>query len=289
MGTLKLASLSKLTTNYHFDQGSRLQEALNTFNINGHVRINGLLNSQRKLLELTRDYADIEWESESASSQDTDMALTGGTTHHFAFGLVGKKDTPLYDLATCPEVINCIQSLSGWGSVSLLHAYLFYKAPQGGFTPWHQDSSYLPVRGKTITIWIPLVELPEPNGMVFANGSQDLSINWSEIEETGIHKYFTNRDCTFELVSDLLPGDVDVHDGYVIHCGTDNFMLHTRKVVAIAYVSGEDIYDPSFVDPRLDPNSGDLVMRSELGKAYFHAIEPGDKVKKALPTLYSST
>ena len=281
--------MPKLTINYSSDQELGLQDFRNIFNTNGHVRINGLLNSQKDLLESTRAYADVEWESEIASSQNIDMALTGGTTRHFAFGLVGKEDTPLYQLATCSEIINCIQSLSGWGSVSLLHAYLFYKAPQGGFTPWHQDSSYLPIRGKTITIWIPLIELPEPNGMVFANGSQDLSINWNEIQETGIHKYFTSRDCTFELISNLLPGDVDVHDGYVIHCGTDNFMPHTRKVVAIAYVSGEDIYDPSFVDLRLDPNSGDLVMRSELSKAYFHSIEPGDKVKKALPTLYSST
>ena len=274
-----------MTTSRLFSEGLADVEHRDVFNANGHVRIDGLLAPRLDLLGKTKKYADAEWEAEVSASKNTDIAKTGGTTRNFAFGLVGKEKTPLYQLATCPEIINSILSLSGWSSVSVLHAYLFYKAPQGGFTPWHQDSAYLPVRGKAITIWIPLIELPEPNGMVFANGSQDLSIHWDDIKSAGIHSYFTTRGCSFELVSNLRPGDVDIHDGYVVHCGTDNFMSCTRKVVAIAYVSGRDVYDPNYVDHRLDPNNGDLLMRSELSQAYFHALQLGDEVGQVLPTF----
>lgn len=275
-----------LASHYSLPKDLDIIEARNHLEASGHVRIDRLLSSKLDLLEKTREYADVEWEREITSINNSDLSLTGGSTKHFAFGLIGKQETPLYRLATCSEIIDCIRLISGWNSISLLHAYLFYKAPRGGVTPWHQDASYLPIRGKAITIWIPLMELPEPNGMVFANGSQKLSINWEAIGKAGIHSYFTERGCSFELVSSLSPGDVDIHDSYVVHCGTDNFMANTRRVVAIAYLSGNDIYDPDYFDQRLDPNSGELVMRSELSQAYFRGLRPGAKVSAALPTLY---
>ena len=192
----------------------------------GHIRVNKFLASALELLSDVRSYADCEWEKTIQKTKSENLLHTGGTMEEFQFGLKGKENTPLYNLASHPLVLQTIINLTNWESISLLHAYLFYKAPSGGFTPWHQDNSYLPVDQKAITIWIPLVDLEEPNGMVFANGSQDLNICWNEIKQKGLHNYFNQQNCRFELVSSLSVGDVDIHYlvvGHIdVHCAGDS-------------------------------------------------------------------
>ncbi|KZR72382.1 Phytanoyl-CoA dioxygenase (PhyH) [Prochlorococcus marinus str. MIT 1327] len=266
-----------------------LEESKYLLHKHGHVRINKFLTSTSELMNSVRSYADDEWAKTIQTTNSDDFKSTGGTTEEFKFGLNGKEDTPLYKLASQYSIIRTLSILSEWKSVSLLHAYLFYKSPSGGFTPWHQDNAYLPVDQKAMTIWIPLVDLEEPNGMVFANGSQELNVRWNDIKKKGLHKYFTEHNCHFELVSSLSAGDVDIHDGHVVHCGTDNFMNQTRRVIAIAYISGDARYSIKQVDQHLDPSNKDLKMRQELSKVYFEGANEGDSVKEFLPTFYPTT
>lgn len=267
----------------------QLNEFKYMLNKNGHIRINKFLTSTSELMKSVRSYADDEWQKTIQATKSNDFKSTGGTTEEFKFGLNGKEDTPLYKLASYPSILRTVSILSEWESISLLHAYLFYKSPSGGFTPWHQDNAYLPVDQKAITIWIPLVDLEDPNGMVFANGSQELNVRWNDIKEKGLHNYFTEHNCQFELVSSLCAGDVDIHDGHVVHCGTDNFMKQTRRVIAIAYVSGNSRYSIKHIDQHLDPSNKDLKMRKELSRVYFEGANEGDFVKEFLPTFYPTT
>ena len=64
-------------------------------------------------------------------------------------------------------------SLMGVDGVRLYHDQALFKEPGGGRTPWHQDQFYWPFeRGDTITMWMPLVDLPDEVGsMHFAAGS----------------------------------------------------------------------------------------------------------------------
>ncbi|NCA19608.1 MAG: hypothetical protein EBS86_00515 [Crocinitomicaceae bacterium] len=57
--------------------------------------------------------------------------------------------------------------------VRLYHDQALYKEPGGGFTPWHQDQVYWPLdTTKTITMWMPLVDVPSNiGGMTFADQS----------------------------------------------------------------------------------------------------------------------
>ncbi|WP_241242876.1 phytanoyl-CoA dioxygenase family protein [Paenibacillus whitsoniae] len=64
--------------------------------------------------------------------------------------------------------------LLGVEGVRMYHDQALYKEPQGGHTPWHQDQIYWPLdTDKTITMWMPLVPIPEEVGsMTFASESQ---------------------------------------------------------------------------------------------------------------------
>lgn len=252
---------------------------------NGHLTIKKLLDPDSFLFRQAVIAADEQWSSTIKAANDSDdLLLTGGTTKTMRFGFTTQtSDEPIFQLATFKPLLLRILELTGWSSIVPLHYYLFYKSAEGPFTPWHQDNAYLPVDRKALTVWLPLIKLPSPNGMVFANGSQNLSINWQEIEEEGLHNYFTNRDCNFDHVTDLDPGDADLHDGYVVHCGTKNFLRTTRRVLAIAFLDGDSKFSKNYIGSNLDPTNGDLAMRDQLASHYFSTISDGSFVKEALP------
>src|SRR5262249_24057703 len=57
--------------------------------------------------------------------------------------------------------------LLGAEKVRLYHDQALFKEPGGGHTPWHQDQYYWPLdTDKTITMWMPLVDIDEKMGMI---------------------------------------------------------------------------------------------------------------------------
>lgn len=252
---------------------------------NGHLTIKKLLDPSSLLFREAVIAADQQWALTIESAKDaSDLLLTGGTTKSMQFGFSSlSNDDPIFKLATFKPLLSRILELTGWSSIVPLHYYLFYKSAEGPFTPWHQDNAYLPVDRKALTVWLPLINLPYPNGMIFANGSQNLSINWQDISLEGFHDYFTHRYCNFDHVTDLEPGDADLHDGYVVHCGSKNFLPITRRVLAIAFLDGYSKFNKNFIGNNLDPSCSDLVMRDELSEHYFSGITDGSYVKDALP------
>src|SRR5690606_4640792 len=55
-------------------------------------------------------------------------------------------------------------TLLGVENVRLYHDQALFKEPGGGPTPWHQDQNYWPLAtNKTITLWMPMVDIPNPD------------------------------------------------------------------------------------------------------------------------------
>ncbi|OXS61827.1 phytanoyl-CoA dioxygenase [Cohnella sp. CIP 111063] len=174
--------------------------------------------------------------------------------------------------------------LMGVDGVRIYHDQALYKEPGGGHTPWHQDQIYWPLdTDKTITMWMPLVPVPEQVGsMTFASGSHKLGyINKMQISDEShrtLGQFIDGRG--FEKVSygALAAGDATFHSGWTIHSAPGNPTELMRKVMTIIYVAdGTTVAEP-------DSNA----RRSDLGQ-WLPGLQPGDLVSSPLnPLVYKS-
>jgi ectoine hydroxylase-related dioxygenase (phytanoyl-CoA dioxygenase family) len=154
------------------------------------------------------------------------------------------------------------QVASLWGSEDVWFFYeqLFLK--EGGSmrrTPWHQDSSYLPVAGEHVAVcWISLDPLTEDESLEFVRGSHTGPMfNTSAFDATDDTKpadesldlprlpdIEATRD-DFDIVSWAVePGDVIVFHANVLHGGAPISPGRRRRTVSLRYFGSDAVYAP---------------------------------------------
>ncbi|ANE46238.1 phytanoyl-CoA dioxygenase [Paenibacillus swuensis] len=173
--------------------------------------------------------------------------------------------------------------LMGVDSVRIYHDQALFKEPGGGHTPWHQDQIYWPLdTDKTITMWMPLVDVPEEVGsMTFASGSQEAGyINKMVISDEShrtLAQYIEGKG--FEQVSHgaMAAGDATFHAGWTLHSAPGNPTEHIRKVMTVIYMAdGVRIAEP-------DSNA----RKNDLA-SWFPDLQPGDVAASRLnPVVWS--
>src|SRR5687768_1657909 len=112
--------------------------------------------------------------------------------------------------------------LLGVPSVRLYHDQALFKPPGAGPTPWHQDRYYWPLdTDKTVTMWLPLVDVDDPMGPVrFASGSHraiglgDLAI--SEKNDKRLAALIAKKGWPVSS-SPVRAGDASFHAGGTLH------------------------------------------------------------------------
>ncbi len=128
--------------------------------------------------------------------------------------------------------------------VRLYHDQALFKEARGGITPWHADQYYWPLASdKTITVWIPLQEVPlEMGPLEFSAGShaivegRELAIG--DESEQKIQQRLRVTD--FEHVIEPFElGEVSFHSGWVFHRAGANDTDNTRKVMTMIYMDSE--------------------------------------------------
>jgi len=131
--------------------------------------------------------------------------------------------------------------LMGVDGVRLYHDQSLFKEPGGGITPWHQDHVYWPLETtKTITMWMPLVDVPTDVGsVVFASGSHkrgDLGGSAIGDDSQSHFDQLIDRE-KFELTSyaPMRAGDATFHSGWVLHGAPANETKTMRSVMTIIY------------------------------------------------------
>ncbi|WP_309122473.1 phytanoyl-CoA dioxygenase family protein [Paenibacillus sp.] len=173
--------------------------------------------------------------------------------------------------------------LMGVDGVRLYHDQALYKEPGGGHTPWHQDQIYWPLdTDKTITLWMPLVPIPEAVGsMTFASGSHrngliDKTVISDESHRT-LAQYIEGKGFPRKTYGAMRPGDATFHAGWTVHSAPGNPTDVMRKVMTIIYVAdGVRIAEP-------DSNA----RRADLA-TWLPGLAPGDVAASRLnPLLYS--
>jgi len=125
--------------------------------------------------------------------------------------------------------------------VRLYHDQALYKEPGGGFTPWHQDQVYWPLdTTKTITMWMPLVDVPSNiGGMTFADQSWQHGNLGEQVIGDESHAHFEmvvkERGFSLSTHGPFAPGDATFHRGWTLHSAPANNTDIMRSVMTIIY------------------------------------------------------
>jgi len=132
-------------------------------------------------------------------------------------------------------------SLLETSSVRLYHDQAVFKEPGGGHTPWHQDQTYWPLdTDKTITMWMPLVDVPAEVGtMTFANGAfRHGNLGpWviGDESDRGFSDVVDRLGLATETHGPLQAGDATFHRGWTLHRAPANPTRYMRPVMTVIY------------------------------------------------------
>ncbi|HEX4906084.1 MAG TPA: phytanoyl-CoA dioxygenase family protein [Acidimicrobiales bacterium] len=153
-----------------------------------------------------------------------------------------------------------VQRLWGSEDVWFFYEQLFLK--EGGSmrrTPWHQDSSYLPVAGSHVAVcWISLDTLDAEESLEFVRGSHrgpmfntsafdaqdDTKPILDDLDLPRLPDIESARD-DYDIVSWAIePGDMVVFHANVLHGGAPTTPGRRRRTVSLRYFGDDAVYAP---------------------------------------------
>ena len=189
------------------------------------------------------------------------MPMEERDTYSKAFIQVGnlwKKSENARRLTFSKRLAGIATDLLGSSGVRLWHDQALYKEPSGGFTPWHADQQYWPMKSSlSVTAWIPLHAVPLEQGpLCFGRGShrkrigRDLPI--SDNSEALIRKEIKDQGVV-EVIEPYKLGDVSFHLGWTLHRAGPNSTTRPRKVHTVIYMDcNMKLAEPSNPNQSLD-------------------------------------
>ncbi len=145
------------------------------------------------------------------------------------------------DLARDPEIVELV-----WG------CHVFCKpAAEGYETPWHQDGHYWPIRPlANCTVWVALEESTVENGCLRviprSHIGKQLHPHLHE-DRTDLTLNQSMAKGTFDEASavdlELQPGQMSLHDVYMIHGAKANSSGKRRTGVALRYMPSTSVFE----------------------------------------------
>jgi hypothetical protein len=183
---------------------------------------------------------------------------------HLEKGKEGVKGSRAFlELAQDPELVELISDAIG-EDVILWGCQVFCKPGGDGLeTPFHQDGHYWPIRPlATCTAWIALDPSKKENGCLrVVPRSHAGKTLFPHLREDREDLVLTNRIQDFDESTavdiELEPGQMSLHDIYMIHGATVNRSPMRRAGVAIRYMPGSSVFDRELMKP--GTSSGYLV------------------------------
>ena len=154
-------------------------------------------------------------------------------------------------LARDPEIVELVSDVVG-DDVILWGCHVFCKpAGQGYETPWHQDGHYWPIRPlATCTAWVALEPSTRENGCLrVIPRSHEGQLLHEHLHEDRTDLTLNQRmaDGTFDESSaadlELQPGQMSLHDVYMIHGAAANTSGQRRTGVALRYMPSTSVFE----------------------------------------------
>ncbi len=155
------------------------------------------------------------------------------------------------ELARDPEIVELVSGVIG-DDVILWGCHVFCKPPVDGYeTPWHQDGHYWPIRPlATCTVWVALEESRVENGCLrVIPGSHRARQLHEHLHEDRSDLTLNQRMAagTFDESQaadvELEPGEMSLHDVYMIHGARANLSAKRRTGVALRYMPATSVFD----------------------------------------------
>ena len=159
--------------------------------------------------------------------------------------------TDFLDLAMDPDILDLVEQVIG-PDIILWGCHVFCKPAGDGLeTPWHQDGQYWPIRPlANCTVWVALDASTAQNGCLrvipkshaarvthphLVEDRQDLVLNLRTQQDA-----FDQREA---VDLELQPGQMSMHDVYMIHGARVNHSTNRRAGVALRYMPGSSVFE----------------------------------------------
>jgi ectoine hydroxylase-related dioxygenase (phytanoyl-CoA dioxygenase family) len=192
-------------------------------------------------------------------------------------------------------VADVVAALWGARNVWFLYEQIFLK--EGGEsrrTPWHQDSSYLPIEGESIAVmWIPFDPVPKADSLEFVRASHRGPLYDGSRFEPGDDTAPLYGDGTMPRLPDIeaergrydilswscAPGDVLVFHPAILHGGAPTHPGGRRRTLSLRFFGSDAVYADRPTVGGDDANLDDSVfgqMRRQLrrGDPFRHSYFP---------------
>jgi ectoine hydroxylase-related dioxygenase (phytanoyl-CoA dioxygenase family) len=154
-------------------------------------------------------------------------------------------------LARDPEIVELVSGVIG-DDVILWGCHVFCKPPAEGYeTPWHQDGHYWPIRPlATCTVWLALEPSTRANGCLRviprSHLGQRLHPHLHE-DRTDLTLNQRMADGAFDEADavdlELQPGQMSLHDVYMVHGAEANRSAQRRTGVALRYMPASSVFE----------------------------------------------
>ena len=157
------------------------------------------------------------------------------------------------ELARDRDIVDLVSDAIGEDLI-LWGCHVFCKPPVEGFeTPWHQDGHYWPIRPlATCTVWVALEPSTRDNGCLrVIPGSHQGQVLHPHLHEDRSDLTLSQRmaDGSFDesqaVDIELQPGQMSLHDVYMIHGAAANRSTVRRTGVALRYMPSTSWFDRS--------------------------------------------
>ncbi len=164
-------------------------------------------------------------------------------------GVVGHR--AFLELARDRSILELVEQLIG-PDIILWGCHVFCKPAGDGLeTPWHQDGHYWPIRPlATCTVWVALDPSTTANGCLrVIPGSHRAGVTHPHLREDRDDLVLTQRtaedafDPAQALDIELQPGQMSMHDVYMIHGAAVNRSTIRRTGVALRYMPGTSVLE----------------------------------------------
>jgi hypothetical protein len=153
------------------------------------------------------------------------------------------------DLARDPEIVELVSGVLG-EDVILWGCHVFCKpAVEGYETPWHQDGHYWPIRPlATCTAWVALEPSTVENGCLRviprSHAERRLHDHLHEDRtDLTLNQRMADVDETAAVDIELQPGEMSLHDVYMIHGARANTSGKRRTGAALRYMPATSVFE----------------------------------------------
>lgn len=252
----------------------------------GHLRRDGLWTPQQ--LESVRQETEQLWQQLlSSNTSDAAQLLRTGANPHGCELRLSRQHPHIWDLLTSGPLPQLVAAATGWWGLRPLHFAVLCKQPGAAMTAWHRDKDVIPSDAAIVTCWIPLTPVEANSGLYYAEGTARIDAqNGCLADDSGLQQLLLRSGMPFASTAAFAPGDVNLHNGLVWHCGLPNRMSSQRLALAACYVAAGARLNP---DPKgFNPSRG-TPMRRRIRELYFPGLQPGDLLEgDAHPLLPAS-